>query len=147
MRSRTFAPEFAAVANSWRAVAEPNRLYLGVLEYSDGTEVFRRVRSLPVLAQADGPTTARTALTNRPHPSPIRLFGTPSLLVFRAFDTAQLKISTAPQILHFPPTDGRLGKQQYQKDPFAYEPYDTRAYGSRALKQACTDGWVSERHH
>ena len=64
-----------------------------------------------------------------------RSFDTASLLLFRAFHTAQLKISTAPQILHFPPTDGRLGKQQYQKDPFSYEPYDTRAYGSRALTE------------
>ena len=46
----------------------------------------------------------------------------------------QLKIETAPQIVHFPPTDGRLGKLKYQKNPLLFEPCDNRGYACVAVR-------------
>jgi len=41
----------------------------------------------------------------------------------------QLKVATAPHILHFPPTEGKHAKHENQRDPNKYETYDMARYG------------------
>lgn len=43
---RIFAPSFEIAANSYAAVAEPNRLYFASLDYKRGAEVFAKVLTL-----------------------------------------------------------------------------------------------------
>lgn len=43
---RIFAPSFEIAANSYAAVAEPNRLYFASLDYKRGAEVFSKVLTL-----------------------------------------------------------------------------------------------------